>query len=149
MIATIRLLFLVPAFALIVAAAGSLATHYRRPTNLCRAGMAICFAPSLVLLGLFYTLALHMHQSLGAWPHSIGERGFPPGLLVHASAASNYFAALLLATLFAGPPAFVVGLLVRSWHRCTIYLSLHVLSFAVCAGLMLLAPAPFLTWWRD
>lgn len=147
--APINLLFLFPALAVIVASVVSLAAYCRHPTKLYRAGIVLCVAPSLVFLVLFYSLALHMHGSLGAWPLSIGERGFPSDLLVHASLASHYFSALLVATLFAAPLAFLVCSLVRSWRRWTTYLSLHVLSFVACVGFMLLAPAPFLNWWWD
>lgn len=146
---TTNLLFLVPALAVIIASAGSLAAYCRHPTSLSRVAIALCLAPSLVFLGLFYSLALYIHRSLGSWPTSIGERGFPPDLLAHASLATNYFSALLVTTLFAVPLAFLVCLLVRSWRRWTTYLSFHVLSFVSCVGLMLLAPAPFLNWWWD
>ena len=106
-------------------------------------------APSLLALGLFYSLAIHMHQSLGAWPQSIGEAGFSDGLVAHVHAAISCFYSVLQATLFLWPVAFVVCLLVRPWRRGTFYLGVHVLAFALCYGLMQLAPSPFLWWWRD
>ena len=101
------------------------------------------------MLGLFYSLAIHMHQSLGAWPTSIGERGFPPLLLTHATITATYFAVLLLLGIFVLPVAILVCLLVPRWKRFVPYFALYALLFVFCWGLMQLAPEQFLYWWRD
>ena len=101
------------------------------------------------MLGLFYALAWHMHASLGAWPTSIGERGFSPALLTHSQIATSCFSMLLLASMFAWPVAFILCSFVRPWRRWTAYLSVYFLSVGSCIGLMLLAPARFLYWWWD
>lgn len=101
------------------------------------------------MLGLFYSLALHMHQSLGGWPTSIGERGFPPLLLAHARIANIYLVIFLLISVFILPATILVCLLVPSWRWLVRYLALYALSLCVCWALTQLAPEPFLWWWRD
>jgi len=105
--------------------------------------------PALLCLALFYSLAAHMHQSLGAWPTSIGERGFPPALAAHASAANAYFMALILLNLSVWPVAYLLCALIRRWRASLYYLGVHMLACLLCLGLMLLAPGPFLYWWWD
>jgi hypothetical protein len=90
-----------------------------------------------------------MHQSLGGWPTSIGERGFPPALVTHSTVTADVFSMLVL-SLFVLPIPILVCLLTERWRRFTVYL-------AVYAGVVLLgfvltqfaAPAQFLYWWRD
>ena len=55
-----------------------------------RRAVVIAVLPGLVALGLFYSLAIHMYESLGAWPVSIGEAGFPLSLIIHAAIATIY-----------------------------------------------------------
>src|SRR4051794_11778952 len=82
-----------------------------------KAGISLSALPSLLLLGLYYSLALHMHQSLGTWPTSIGERGFPPLLVTHANFVEYYFEILLILTIFVLPVIIIICLLVRRWQR--------------------------------
>jgi hypothetical protein len=90
-----------------------------------------------------------MHRSLGGWPTSIGERGFPPSLVTHVDLAVYYFEALILLGLFVWPLVFLLCLVVPRWRRVVPYLACYALIFLVCWGLMQLAPAQFLYWWRD
>lgn len=101
------------------------------------------------MLALFYSLAIHMRLSLGAWPTSIGHRGFPPGLITHGQMTWNFCGILMLASIWIVPVSILVCLLVRPWRRFTIYFAIYALLYAVCWGLMLLAPQPFLHWWWD
>jgi hypothetical protein len=117
--------------------------------KLSRIGILVSAAPSFMLLGLFYTLAVHMHRSLGRWPNSIGEAGFPPLLLTHAGVTVDFFTALLLSSTFIAPVVIIVCLAVDRWRRYAAYVGLYALLFFVCWGLMQLAPGPFLYWWRD
>ncbi len=105
--------------------------------------------PCVLMLGLFYSLAVHMYQSLGAWPRSIGEEGFPPLLLAHATITMICFMCLFWFCLFILPSAIVVCLLVPTWRRFIPYFALCGLGLVVCWGLMQLAPDPFLYWWWD
>jgi len=98
---------------------------------------------------LYYSLAIHMRLSLGAWPRSIGEHGFPSGLLIHEKVTMGYFAGLLVVTVFGWPIAYVVSLLVRPWRRCAFYLGLHVVALIISTLIMLLAPFAFQEWWWD
>ena len=120
-----------------------------KPTRLSHLENFSSIAPSLLLLGLFYTLAWHVHRSLGVWPASIDERGFSPGLSIHVRMTGIYWGAMMLLTLFVWPVAFSVCGLYRPWRRWTTYLIIHILSFVLCTLLMLMAPAPFLDWWID
>ena len=105
--------------------------------------------PSLGMLILFYSLAVHMYQTLGSWPTSIGERGFPTHLVTHALIAVEYSIAIALGTVFGGPLVLMACLARPSWRPLVRYLYLHVLLLGGCWLLMQLAPAEFLYWWRD
>jgi hypothetical protein len=114
-----------------------------------RTGIIASSAPSLLLLGCFYSLAFHMHRSLGAWPASIGTQGFPPLLATHAAVTFDLFGVLLLSSVFLALPAVAVCLATPRWNRVARYFFLYAMLFFVCWGLMELAPGQFLNWWRD
>src|SRR5882672_1486792 len=114
-----------------------------------RTGIVLSAAPNLLMLVLFYSLAVHMYWSLGASPTSLGERGFPPSLVAHGYVTMYFFIALIWFGIFILPIAVVTGLLVRAWRRFVPYLALYALLFSICWGLMQLAPESFLYWWRD
>ena len=101
------------------------------------------------MLGIFYSLAIHMRWELGAWPESIGDRGCSAVLSTHGRLAWNYCALLLLISMAVVPGGILVCLLVARWRRFVSYFAWYSLLYLVCWGLMLLAPAPFLTWWWD
>ena len=101
------------------------------------------------MLGLFYSLAVHMRLSLGAWPASIGERGFSALLVTHGRVTWHFCEALVLFGIFVWPAAMLICLLVRRFRCFVVYLAVYALLFLGCWGLMLLAPAPFLNWWWD
>ena len=105
--------------------------------------------PSLLMLGIFYSLAIHMRWRLGAWPQSIGDRGFPAALSTHGRLAWDYCALLFLVSSVVVPLGLLVCLVVVRWRRFLRYFALYALLYVVCWGLMLLAPRPFLTWWWD
>ena len=105
--------------------------------------------PSMISLGLFYSLALHMRHALGNWPSSIGERGFPPLLVTHANVTADFFFILLLSSVFLAPAAMLVCAVTPRWRWSLPYFALYVALFFVCWGLMQLAPEAFLNWWRD
>src|SRR6266542_5539337 len=109
-----------------------------------RTGIVASALPSLLMLGLFYSLEVHMRQSLGAWPTSIGERGFPPLLLAHANITTTYFVVIFAVSFLVLPVAILVCLLVPKWRRVVPYLALYALLFVVCWGLTQFAPGPFL-----
>src|SRR5437870_9991727 len=98
------------------------------------AGIVVSALPNFLLLGLFYSLAVHMHRSLGGWPTSIGERGFPPFLVTHASVTVDYFVAMFLFSVFVAPVAIIVCLVVRRWRHFALYFALCALLFFVCWG---------------
>ena len=114
-----------------------------------RKGLVIAALPGLVMLGLFYSLAVHMHQALGGWPTSIGERGFPPALVVHSAIAVNCCIAQFL-SLFLSPIPILGCLLVERWRRFTVYFAVYAGVFILCFAItQMAAPAGFLYWWRD
>jgi len=120
-----------------------------RPAKQSRIAVAIAVLPALLMLVLFYSLAIHMHLSLGAWPSSIGERGFPEPLITHGYIATNYFALLFLISFIVWLPTFLLCLLVRRWRVGCYYLAVYALTCLACFGAMLLAPSQFLRWWWD
>jgi hypothetical protein len=114
-----------------------------------RTGVLLSSLPSLLMLGLFYSLAIHMRYSLGHWPTSIGDRGFPAALVAHGHLTWHYCGALLLISMFLWPAGLLVCLLVSRWRRFVLCFVGYALFYALCWGLMLLAPASFLNWWWD
>ena len=105
--------------------------------------------PGLIMVMSFYALALHMHTTLGGWPASIGEAGFPPVLVKHANWTFWYFVVMTLTIGIVWPVVLAVCSLVPRLRRFLAHLSLFAGSFAVCFGLMLLGPSQFLYWWWD
>ncbi len=114
-----------------------------------RSGIIISASPGLLALCLFYSLAIHMHHSLGKWPTSIGERGFPPALLTHAIIATTYYWVSVSLSVFILPVAILVCLFVSRWRYLVRYIALYAFIFIIGIVLMQLAPEPFLYWWRD
>ena len=114
-----------------------------------KAGIVISILPYLLALLLFYSLAIHMHQSLDGWPEGIGTDGFPPALLMHDLIQGAYITCLLLFTIFVVPAIILVCLLVSRWRHLVVYFVVHLVSLPVCYGLMQLAPEGYLYWWWD
>ena len=114
-----------------------------------RPAIIVATLPNLLMLGVFYSLVIHMHWRLGAWPQSIGDRGFPAVLSTHGRLAWDYCSLLLLASMVVVPLGILVCLLVARWRPLVRYFALYALLYLVCWGLMLLAPASFLNWWWD
>lgn len=110
---------------------------------------AVSALPAMLMLVLFYSLAIHMYWSLGGWPKSIGEAGFPGHLLIHVNITCFYFIILVMVNIFVWPVAFLLCLIIRRWRYSIYYLAVYSLSCYVCLGAMLLAPSQFLYWWWD
>ena len=105
--------------------------------------------PGMVMLALFYSLAIHMHHALGGWPASIGEGGFPPTLVAHCTVTWKVFKVLILG-LFISPLPILACLLVERWRRFAIYFAVYAGAVIVCFAItQLAAPAQFLRWWWD
>jgi len=125
----------------------SVVSSRMRPATSSRIALAAVISPGLLMLVLFYSLVIHMYQSLGGWPTSVGEHGFPPSLIIHDSIAGGFFFILLLVTFFIWPVAFLLCLLVRRWRRSgasVYYLGVYGLVSAVCFAATSLAPTGFL-----
>ena len=120
-----------------------------RPAGPVRPITALTVLPALAMLGLFYSLAVHMYRSLGGWPATIGDHGFPASLVTHASLTAGAFSALVLTGLVAWPLACLSCALVRRWRGAIFYLGVYAIACSICFGAMLLAPSPFLNWWWD
>ena len=114
-----------------------------------RTGIILSATPGVLAVALFYSLAIHMHRTLGGWPAGIGEAGFPPVLLIHATIATSYFWILLLVSFLTVPVGILVCLLVSRWRHLVPYLVVYALVFAGSIVLMQFAPEPYLYWWRD
>jgi hypothetical protein len=113
---TIRsaVVFLAPLAAGILALVASvLAFRMRAATKPSRVGVILAMLPALLMAGLFYSLAIHMHHVLGGWPTSIGERSFPPSLITHGQIAFEYFTVLFLISVLVWPIAFLLCLFIR------------------------------------
>jgi hypothetical protein len=114
-----------------------------------RTGITVSALPGTVMFGLFCSLALHMHRSLGGWPQGIGELGFSRTLAFHAAVATDYCVALVLISVFVLPLAAVFCAAVPRWRRFLPYLTVYFLVLVGCWGVAHLAPAAYLNWWRD
>ena len=114
-----------------------------------KAGVFIAILPYLVALLLFYSLAIHMHQSLDGWPERIGTDGFPSALLMHAKIQGAYITYLSLFTVFVVPVIILVCLLIPRWRHLVVYFVVHLVSLPLCYGLIQLAPEGYLYWWWD
>ena len=90
-----------------------------------KAGIVISILPYLLALLLFYSLVIHMHQSLGGWP-GIGTDGFPQALLIHAKIQGFYISYLLLFTIFVVPAIILVCLLVSRWRHLVVYFMVNL-----------------------
>ena len=112
-------------------------------------GITIAALPGVVMLALFYSLAIHMHQRLGGRPSSIGERGFPPALIIHSTLTVNVFKVLFLG-FCVSPIPILACLLVERWRRFAVYFAVYAGVFFLCLVLTLFAaPTGFIYWWRD
>ena len=117
--------------------------------NASHKGIVIAALPGITTLLLFYSLAIHMRESLGGWPSSIGERGFPRVLVFHSAITVDLFTALLL-TLFLLPTPILICLFVERWRRFMVYFAVYAGALLLCFALtQFAAPAQFLSWWRD
>jgi hypothetical protein len=114
-----------------------------------RWGVAAAALHPLTTIGLFYSLAVHMHRSLGGWPEVIGEAGFPPALIEHSHLAGSSFGSMLLATIFVVPVALPLCAMAPQLRPAVRYVALYGLLSLVAFGVMQLAPGPFLEWWWD
>ena len=113
-----------------------------------RKAIAIAALPGLTMLVLFYTLAIHMRESLGAWPDSIGERGFRSGLVIHCAIAVDFDCAVFLTVPFL-PVPILACVMVERWRRFLVYFVTYGGCLFLCFFLMQFAPDEFLAWWRD
>ena len=105
--------------------------------------------PAIVLVGTFYTLAIHMYLSLGGWPGNIGNAGFSLALNLHVEIAQNCFWLPSLVLFVTWPIAVVVFAVVRRWQAGIHYLGIVAISWTLGFGLTQIGPDGFLDWWWD
>jgi magnesium-transporting ATPase (P-type) len=105
--------------------------------------------PSLLILVLFYTLAIHMYFSLGGWPESIGTRGFPETLKIHSSIATTFFYILFMITLFISPIIIFICGFIEKWRKYIPFWLANAVAFGVSCLVIQSAPSGFLYWWWD
>jgi hypothetical protein len=90
-----------------------------------------------------------MYRGLGAWPETLGDRGFPAELVLHADLAMGAFGALILSCLVVLPLALLICSVVPRLRSSLRYVGIYGCASLLAFGLMQLAPAPFLYWWWD
>ena len=131
--------------------AGSPLCQLHRTTTVTTLRLPILAAmlPGLSMLGLFYSLVVHMRWRLGRFPESIGNHGFPASLSHHGEWTWTCVSVLTGGSLIAVPALLLVTLAVPRWRRWAILLLIHGLTLLAAWGLMLLAPNAFLHWWWD
>jgi hypothetical protein len=111
--------------------------------------MLCLLVPGAISLVLFYSLAFHMHQSLGKFPEVIGDRVFSPSLKLHGDWALGYFGCLFFFSLFACPFLVFLSATIKGIQPFAGYVAAVGISFWISFGLTFLAPADFLYWWWD
>jgi hypothetical protein len=140
------LLLFITIGALALGACLILGTRSGKPHN--RTALAVVLLHPVTTIGLFYSLAIHLHARLGGWPRAIGDQDFPQALAVHADVALSTFGALLLALILC-PIIMLLGACLHQVRPGLRYLGLYALTGGVALGATMLAPAPFLYWWWD
>jgi hypothetical protein len=113
-----------------------------------RIGIFASTLPNLLMLGLDCLFAIHMRLSLGGWPSGEGIDGFSTALVVDGTITVYYCTALILATIFIGPFALLLCILVSRWRRFVPYFILYGLVFTVCIVIANLLPEGYMRWWR-
>ena len=120
-----------------------------RMLNQKKSTMVCLLIPGLLNLALFYSLAIHMHKSLGKFPEVIGDRGFPSDLKLHADWAGGYSGYLFFFTLFVWPLLLVLCAKVKTMACFFGQVAAVGISFWVSFALTFLAPSDFIYWWWD
>lgn len=103
----------------------------------------------LVSLILFYSLAIHMHQSLDGWPDRIGMNGFSSSLTVHANVAYFAFGSIFFGCLFVWPVALLLCAAAPKLRPGLPYLEIYAVTCLVAFAVSQMAPDDFLYWWWD
>ena len=111
--------------------------------------VALSMIPAILLVGAWYTLAIHMYLSLGGWPANIGNAGFSSALNLHVEIAQHCFWLPSLILFVTWPIAVVVFAVVRRWRAGIHYLGIVAIVWALAFGLTQLGPDGFLYWWWD
>lgn len=141
MIALIGVIFAIIATTIAIAA--------KMPLKPTRTGATLSVLPSLLMLFFCYSLAIHAYLFLGRWPTAADENGFSSLLTVHFDIAATYFGSLLLLSICIWPVALLMCVIRERWRVMISYLCIHGAAYLISWGLLLLAPAQFLTWWWD
>lgn len=109
-----------------------------------------CFlVPGVAFLAMFFSLAIHMYNSLGKWPESIGNQGFSPSLNLHADVTFNSLTWFLVFAFFVWPVLTIVFGSVSRLRRFLPHVMAVGLSFWCFVPCIFLAPSGFLYWWWD
>ena len=98
---------------------------------------------------LYFSLVAHVYLSLGAWPKTIGNDGFPTALLIHQDIAGLFFGALLLGLFFVWTPVVLVSCFSHRLRPSLKYQGIFAAASLAIFGLTFLAPSDFLNWWWD
>lgn len=109
----------------------------------------LAIAPNLLMLFLFYSLALHMYLEMGGWPQSIGNSGFSMALNTHADITQYIFGVIILVNMFLFPLMVMACAIVGKLKGALYYLGTYGVSCAIGIGVILLGPSQFLYWWWD
>src|SRR5687767_14479181 len=94
--------------------------------------------PAILMPVLFYSLALHMHLSLGQWPYH-GEIGFSKPLLIHSGITHFYFIILYFIGSYLWSILFLVSCAFDRFKGYRFRLGIFGGSCLVCFGIMMLA----------
>lgn len=109
--------------------------------------LGILSYPTLFLV-LYFSLALHLRYSLGAWPNRIGASPGTPSFHFHDSAACLFF---WVGTVLV-PVSGVAGCLFAlfpGYRKAALYYAIFAVAGLLAWVAMQLAPSQFLQWWWD
>lgn len=105
--------------------------------------------PGLLVVAAYYSLAFHMHHSLGQWPKTIGMQGFPDHLKTHCELSWAIFTAVLGFTCLVWPALVALTSAVPPLRRVLPPIMCLGVSVWICTPLIYLAPSEFQYWWWD
>ena len=141
-------IFLAALSVLVTVAALGWAISKGQGSSLSRGWLVFAALPGLIALLGFYSLAFHMHSSLGAWPDFYGTEGLPQALVTHHNLSSWAFTVALLIAL-GMPLVLALCALVPRLRSHMIYPSFCGAACWLCLFLTALSPAGFQNWWWD
>lgn len=111
--------------------------------------MVVALTPSVLSLGLFWSLAIHLRHSLGGWPLGIGFAELQGPLLFHAQVAFNFFWLVTQYSIMNWPLYCGISAIFPPFRKTLLYAGIYSAGLALVTIFMFAAPSGFQQWWWD